>query len=103
MINEINKIDGMLVRATFPRARCPATGQDFALPIEVDWTGTVGQKAVVTTPMGFNKRNMEDERRKAAEKEVAARRATEKQILEDAKRLIAAWNERQAVRWRAKI
>jgi hypothetical protein len=48
--------------------------------------------------MGFNKRKMEDERRRAAEKEAAARRATDGQILEDAERLIAAWNERQAKR-----
>ena len=48
--------------------------------------------------MGFNKRKMEDERRAAAQKEAAARRATDKQILEDAERLIAAWNERQAKR-----
>ena len=48
--------------------------------------------------MGFNKRKMEDRRRKAAEQEAAARRATEVQILEDAERLIAAWNERQAKR-----
>jgi hypothetical protein len=46
--------------------------------------------------MGFNRRKMEDQRRQAAEKEAAARRATEAQILEDAERLIAAWNERQA-------
>ena len=48
--------------------------------------------------MGFNKRKMEDRRRQAAEKEAAARRATEKQILEDADHLIAVWNERQAKR-----
>jgi len=48
--------------------------------------------------MGFNRQKMELERRTAAEKESAARRATEKQILEDAERLIAAWNERQAKR-----
>ena len=40
---------------------------------------------------------MGDQRRQAAEKE-AARRATDAQILEDAERLIAAWNERQAKR-----
>jgi hypothetical protein len=34
--------------------------------------------------MGFNKRKMEDRRRQTAEQEAAARRATEKQILEDA-------------------
>jgi hypothetical protein len=34
----------------------------------------------------------------AAEKEAAARRATEAQVLEDAGRLVAAWNERQAKR-----
>jgi beta-phosphoglucomutase-like phosphatase (HAD superfamily) len=48
--------------------------------------------------MGFNRRKMEDQRREAAEKEAANRRATEAQILEDAERLIAAWNERQAKR-----
>ena len=48
--------------------------------------------------MGFNRRKMEDERRRAAEKEAAARRATDAQLLEDAERLIAAWNERQAKR-----
>src|SRR5262250_3266039 len=47
--------------------------------------------------MGFNRRKMEDRRREAAEKEAAARRATDAQVLEDAERLIAAWNERQAI------
>jgi hypothetical protein len=46
--------------------------------------------------MGFNRRKMGDQRRQAAEKEVATRRATDAQVLEDAERLIAAWNERQA-------
>jgi hypothetical protein len=41
---------------------------------------------------------MEDQRRQAAEKEAANRRATDAQVLEDAERLIAAWNERQALR-----
>jgi hypothetical protein len=45
--------------------------------------------------MGFNRRKMEDQRRQAAEKEAAARRATDDQVLEDAERLIAVWNERQ--------
>jgi hypothetical protein len=48
--------------------------------------------------MGFNKRKMEAQRAAAAEKEAAAKRATDAQILEDAERLIAAWNERQAKR-----
>ena len=48
--------------------------------------------------MGFNRRKMEDQRRQAAEKETAARRATDGQVLEDAERLIDAWNERQAKR-----
>jgi hypothetical protein len=48
--------------------------------------------------MGFNKRKMLDERRRAAEKEAAVRRATDAQVLEDAERLVAAWNERQARR-----
>ena len=48
--------------------------------------------------MGFNRRKMEDQRREAANKEAAKRRATDAQVLEDAERLIAAWNERQALR-----
>ena len=40
--------------------------------------------------MGFNRRKLEDQRREAK------RRATDAQVLEDAERLIAAWNERQA-------
>ncbi len=48
--------------------------------------------------MGFNRRKMEDERRGIADKEAAARRATDAQVLEDAKRLIDAWNERQSNR-----
>jgi hypothetical protein len=48
--------------------------------------------------MGFNKRKMEDQRRQAAEKEAAARRATDAQVLEDAERLINGWNERQVKR-----
>jgi hypothetical protein len=46
--------------------------------------------------MGFN-RKLEDQHRLAAEKEAAARRATDAQVLEDAERLIAAY-ERQAKR-----
>jgi hypothetical protein len=45
--------------------------------------------------MGFNRRKLEDQRRQAAEKEAAGRRATDAQLLEDAERLITAWNERQ--------
>jgi hypothetical protein len=48
--------------------------------------------------MGFNKRKMEDARRQEAEKEAAGRRATDRQILEDADHLITVWNERQAKR-----
>jgi hypothetical protein len=48
--------------------------------------------------MGFNRRKLEDQRREAAEKEAATRRATDAQLLEDAERLIAAWNERQIKR-----
>jgi hypothetical protein len=48
--------------------------------------------------MGFNRRKMEDERQQVAEKAAAARRATDAQVLEDAERLIGAWNERQAKR-----
>ena len=42
--------------------------------------------------MGFNKRKMKTQRAAAAEKEAAAKRATEAQVLEDAGRLVAAWN-----------
>ena len=48
--------------------------------------------------MGFNKRKMEDEGRRVAEEDAAARRATDRQILEDADHLITVWNERQAKR-----
>jgi len=48
--------------------------------------------------MGFNRRKMEDRRHEAAEKEAARRRAPDAQVLEDAERLIAAWNERQIKR-----
>jgi hypothetical protein len=48
--------------------------------------------------MGFNRRKMEDQRCQVAEKEAASRRVTDAQVLEDAERLIAAWNERQAKR-----
>jgi hypothetical protein len=40
--------------------------------------------------MGFNKRRLEDQRRQLAEKEVAGRRATDAQVLEDAERLSGA-------------
>jgi hypothetical protein len=48
--------------------------------------------------MGFNRRKMEDQRQQVAENEAVARRATVVQVIEDAERLIAAWNERQAER-----
>jgi hypothetical protein len=41
---------------------------------------------------------MEDQRRAAEDKEAASRRATDGQVLKDAERLIAAWNERQEKR-----
>src|SRR5438105_5931400 len=41
---------------------------------------------------------MEDQHRQVAEKAAAERRATDAQVLENAERLIAAWNERQAKR-----
>ena len=47
---------------------------------------------------GFNKRKMEDARRTEAEKEAAARRGLGAQIVDDAERLIALWNDRQATR-----
>ena len=48
--------------------------------------------------MGYNRRKMEAEQKAKADAEGAVRRATDAQVLEDAERLIAAWNERQANR-----
>jgi hypothetical protein len=48
--------------------------------------------------MGFNRRKMENEHRHAAAKEAAGCRATDPQIIADAERLVAEWNERQAKR-----
>ena len=48
--------------------------------------------------MGFNRRKMEADRKAKADMEAAARRATDAQVLEDAERLVADWNERQARR-----
>jgi hypothetical protein len=45
--------------------------------------------------MGFNRRKMEDERRRAAENEATEQRATDPQIMADAERLVAVWNDRQ--------
>ena len=38
--------------------------------------------------MSFNRRKMEDQRRDAAEKEAASRRATDPQVFEDAEQLV---------------
>jgi hypothetical protein len=46
--------------------------------------------------MGFNKRKMDSGRAAVAAKEAKARRALGPQIVEDAKRLVADWNERQS-------
>jgi len=48
--------------------------------------------------MGFNRRKIEAERKAKADAEAAARRAANAQVLADAERLIAAWNDRQAKR-----
>jgi hypothetical protein len=48
--------------------------------------------------MGFIRPKTEDVCRATAEKEAASSRATDAQVLEDAERLIAAWNERQEKR-----
>jgi hypothetical protein len=53
---------------------------------------------VTIRPWALTAAKLEDQRRDAAEKAAANRRATEAQVLEDAERLIAAWNERQAKR-----
>src|SRR5260370_4171934 len=48
--------------------------------------------------MGFNRCRLEAERKARADVEAGARRATDAQVLEDAERLITAWNERQTKR-----
>jgi hypothetical protein len=42
--------------------------------------------------MGFNRREMEAERKAKADAEAAARRATDAQVLQDAERLVSTWN-----------
>lgn len=46
--------------------------------------------------MGFNRRKMEADRKAKAHATANARHATEGQVLEDAERFIASWNECQA-------
>ena len=48
--------------------------------------------------MGFNRRRLEDERRREAEKAAEARRARDPQVRADALRFVSEWNERQAPR-----
>src|SRR5262249_12506359 len=70
------------------------------MPLSFQWfrTGCPPLLSADVWVRGLNRRKMEDQRRDAAEKEAATRRATDAQVLEDAERLIAAWNERQALR-----
>jgi hypothetical protein len=58
----------------------------------------VVEKSLGPTLVGFNRREMEDERRRAAEKKATEQRATNPRVIEEAERLVAAWNERQAKR-----
>jgi hypothetical protein len=53
--------------------------------------------------MGFNRRKMEDERRRPAEKKAVSRRATDAQVLEDAERLIAEWHKADIRRPRTNV
>jgi hypothetical protein len=48
--------------------------------------------------MGFYRRKMDDERRREAEKQAAAKRALDPQVRADALRFVTEWNERQAQR-----
>jgi hypothetical protein len=48
--------------------------------------------------MGFNRRKMDDERRREAERQAAAKRALNPQVRADALRLVTEWNGRQAHR-----
>jgi tetratricopeptide (TPR) repeat protein len=75
-------------------AAMPVAPEQYASARPVELAGRFGDHPA----MGFNRRKMEDERQQAAEKAAAARRATDAQVLEDAERLISAWNERQAKR-----
>ena len=75
-------------------AAMPVAPEQCASARPVELAGQFGDHPA----MGFNRRKMEDERQQAAEKAAAARRATDAQVLEDAERLIGAWNERQAKR-----
>ena len=59
---------------------------------------TVDRTTIDYPATGFNKRKLEDRRRQTAEQKAAARRATERQILEDADHLITVWKERQVKR-----
>jgi hypothetical protein len=79
-------------RASIKRKSGPLTRGRFV----IDHSRHRQTKAAQT--VGFNRRKLEDQRREAAEKEAANRRATDAQVLQDAERLITAWNERQAAR-----
>jgi hypothetical protein len=48
--------------------------------------------------MGFNRRKMDDERRREAERQAAAKRALSPQVGADALRFVTEWNERHAQR-----
>jgi hypothetical protein len=48
--------------------------------------------------MGFNRRKMDDERRRKADKQAPARRGLDPQLKADGRRLVTEWNERQAQR-----
>jgi hypothetical protein len=77
----------------------PAFGPKASLPIckrnDFHIRSARQNDAGVDRPaMGFNRRKMDDQRRRLAEKEAAVRRATDAQVLEDAEHLIGAWNER---------
>jgi hypothetical protein len=48
--------------------------------------------------MGFNRRKLEAEQKAKADAAAALHRATDAQVLEDAERLISAWNDRQSQR-----
>jgi hypothetical protein len=49
--------------------------------------------------MGFNRRKMEGQRRQAADKEAAARRATDAQVLADRVHATGAWRVAGATSW----
>jgi hypothetical protein len=105
------KVARHIISHTIRTSRHQVISNSCKLPSPIIYLCTRGAEPIGSPPllpcstrthtgaaMGFNKRKMDDTRRQTAEKEAAARRTTEKQILEDAEQLVVAWNEHPAKR-----